>query len=158
MRTPSIHKVALSHVAKDLPKNVERYVQEGLDKGMDEGKAWAIAWSRYCKYKEPGSPHCQMETSEYLPNQGKKTASDEHIVRGYIRLIMDKAAAVAGYKVTKKGPISFMAVNTQKGVKVVADSRRKTLSMFSLESGALIKSMELTGIPLKDSYFFVWAE
>lgn len=77
MGNPSAKRVAALFIAKNLPKNVERYVQEGLDSGMDESKAWAIAWSRYCKYKEPGSPHCQMETSEYLPNQGKKKTSGE---------------------------------------------------------------------------------
>ena len=77
MINPSAKRVAALFIAKNLPKNVERYVQEGLDSGMDESKAWAIAWSRYCKYKEPGSPHCQMETSEYLPNQGKKKTSGE---------------------------------------------------------------------------------
>jgi hypothetical protein len=71
----SAKRVATLFIAKNLPKNVERYVQEGLDSGMDESKAWAIAWSRYCKYKQPGSPHCQMETSEYFPNQGKKKTS-----------------------------------------------------------------------------------
>lgn len=77
MVNPSAKRVATLFIARNLPKNVERYVQEGLDSGMDESKAWAIAWSRYCKYKEPGSPHCQMETSEYLPNQGKKKTSGE---------------------------------------------------------------------------------
>lgn len=68
-RKPSVHKVALLHVAKDLPKSVERYVEEGKDQGLDEGEAWAVAWSRYCKYKEPGSPHCQRPPSGYLTNQ-----------------------------------------------------------------------------------------
>lgn len=69
----SSHKVALQYMlGKNLPKDVERYVEEGKEQGMDEGKAWAIAWSRYCKYKNPNSDHCKQE--EYLPNQGKKQA------------------------------------------------------------------------------------
>lgn len=59
---------------KDIPKNVERYVQEGLDAGMDEDKAWAIAWSRYCQYKEPNSPHCKQD--EYFPGREKKSSDD----------------------------------------------------------------------------------
>lgn len=66
MRKPSHKKVAFLHCAVDLPKSVERYVEEGKKEGLDEGEAWAVAWSRYCKYKEPGSPHCQKPTSEYF--------------------------------------------------------------------------------------------
>jgi hypothetical protein len=63
--------------SKNLPKNVERYVQEGKDQGLDEGEAWAVAWSRYCKYKNPDSPHCKKDSpSDYLQNQGKKQASE----------------------------------------------------------------------------------
>jgi len=61
--------------AKNLPKHVERYVQEGKDQGLDEGEAWAVAWSRYCKFRNPDSPHCKKDSPEdYLPNQGKKQA------------------------------------------------------------------------------------
>jgi hypothetical protein len=55
--------------AKDLPPDVERYVEEGKAQGMDEGKAWAVAWSRYCKYKNPGSPHCQKDKGDYFPGR-----------------------------------------------------------------------------------------
>jgi hypothetical protein len=55
----------------NLPKDVERYVKEHKEQGVPEDKAWAIAWSRYCKYKNPGSDHCKMETSEYFPGQNK---------------------------------------------------------------------------------------
>lgn len=50
-----------------IPKNVERYVQEGKDQGLSEEEAWAVAWSRYCEYKEPNSPHCQQ--NRYFPNR-----------------------------------------------------------------------------------------
>ena len=67
--------------AKDLPKNVERYVQEGKDQGLDEGEAWAVAWSRYCRWKNPDSPHCKKDSPEdYLQNQGKKKAG-RHIAK-----------------------------------------------------------------------------
>lgn len=50
-----------------IPADVERYVQEHKDQGMDEGKAWAIAWSRYCRYKNPGSSHCHKD--EYFSDR-----------------------------------------------------------------------------------------
>ena len=59
----------------NLPADVERYVQEGLDAGMPEDKAWAIAWSRWCKYKKPGSPHCKQGPEGYFTGKGRKTAS-----------------------------------------------------------------------------------
>lgn len=62
--------------AKNLPKDVERYVQEHKDQGADESKAWALAWSRYCEYKNPDSPHCKQDN--YFP--GKKKASLLHRV------------------------------------------------------------------------------
>lgn len=55
-----------------VPADVERYVQEHKDQGMDEGKAWAIAWSRYCEYKNPGSDHCRKDS--YF--EGRKAGSD----------------------------------------------------------------------------------
>jgi hypothetical protein len=56
------------HLAKNLPADVERYVEEGLEDGMPESKAWAVAWSRYCEYKNPSSSHCKKD--EYF--QGRK--------------------------------------------------------------------------------------
>jgi hypothetical protein len=56
--------------AKNLPKDVERYVKEHKAQGNDEGKSWALAWSRYCQYKNPDSPHCKQD--EYF--KGRKGA------------------------------------------------------------------------------------
>lgn len=53
--------------AANVPATVERYVKEHLDQGLEEGKAWAVAWSRYCAYKNPGSPRCHQE--EYFPGR-----------------------------------------------------------------------------------------
>lgn len=60
--------------AKDLPKDVVRYVQETKEQspGKEDSYYWAVAWSRYCKHKEPGSPHCKQKS--YFPNKGKKQA------------------------------------------------------------------------------------
>lgn len=59
----------------NLPKDVERYVREAkeADPGIDEGKAWAIAWSRFCKYKSPGDDHCKQGPEGYF--KGKKAMS-----------------------------------------------------------------------------------
>lgn len=159
MRAPNSHRVALLHLAKDLPKSVERYVQEGLDKGMDESKAWAIAWSRYCKYKEPGSPHCQMETSEYLPNQGK-TAAGGNMTRGYLELLMKEAARTYGYSVAQKGPMFFSVINKGSGLKVVGSVKTGTLEMYPIDAQSpfeLIKKGELTGVPSEDLQFYASA-
>ena len=61
---PELRDTILPHVkqGKNLPPSVERYVEEGKDQGMDEGKAWAIAWSRYCQFKNPNSPHCKQDS------------------------------------------------------------------------------------------------
>lgn len=40
---------------------------------MDEGKAWAVAWSRWCKYTSPGDEHCSGGPGDYL--QGKSAGA-----------------------------------------------------------------------------------
>lgn len=67
-RLPKGLRLANSKVAVNLPADVERYVKEIEKKNpdYDEAQTWATAWSIYCKYKEPGSPHCQMPTSDYF--------------------------------------------------------------------------------------------
>lgn len=57
---------------KPVPADVERYVEETRESnpGYDEAQVWAVAWSRYCKYKNPGSDHCKKPTSEYFPGRG----------------------------------------------------------------------------------------
>lgn len=66
---------------KDIPADVERYVEEHLEQGNDEGKAWALAWSRYCEYKNPGSEHCKQDS--YFDGR-KKSASAQNVVRRYL--------------------------------------------------------------------------
>ena len=71
-------------LAVNLPADVERYVKETekSNPDYDEAKVWAVAWSRYCKYKNPGSEHCQKSPGEYFPgraaseDQMNKTAGD----------------------------------------------------------------------------------
>jgi hypothetical protein len=52
----------------DIPADVERYVKETKESNpdYDDAKVWAVAWSRYCKYKQPGSEHCHMNTNDYF--------------------------------------------------------------------------------------------
>lgn len=67
---------------KERNENVPAYVHDkveeimGNQKEKDEGKAWAVAWSIYCKYKKPGSPHCKKEPSDYFPGREKKASRD----------------------------------------------------------------------------------
>ena len=53
----------------DIPKDVRRYYYEHLDQGNSKSKAFAIAWSRYCKYKNPNSPRCKQKV--YFAGRGK---------------------------------------------------------------------------------------
>jgi len=48
----------------DIPKDVRRYYYEHLDQGKAKQYAFALAWSRYCKYKNPNSPRCKQK--DYL--------------------------------------------------------------------------------------------
>lgn len=59
-----------AHVAANIPKDVKRYVKEHKEQGNDEAKSYALAWSRYCKYKNPDSQHCKKD--EYF--EGRKAA------------------------------------------------------------------------------------
>ena len=63
----------MNRFAKSIPADVERYVDEGKEQGMDEGKAWAVAWSRWCKYTSPGDEHCSGGPGDYL--QGKSAGA-----------------------------------------------------------------------------------
>ena len=55
---------------KERNENIPAYVHDKVEEIMekqkekDEGKAWAVAWSIYCKYKKPGSPHCKKKKDD----------------------------------------------------------------------------------------------
>jgi hypothetical protein len=85
--------------AEDLPKDVERYVEEGKAQGLPENQAWAVAWSRYCKYKNPGSDHCQKSPSEYFPGRKASNSVESTAARVAIRHL---AAVAAGSKILPK--------------------------------------------------------
>jgi hypothetical protein len=89
-----IAKTYLSHMlrartAKNLPKKVEEYAKKFQDEGKDEGYAWALAWSIYCKHKNPDSPHCKADS--YLDNQGKKSTQEvsKAVLRRYLESLND---------------------------------------------------------------------
>jgi hypothetical protein len=56
---------------KKDPKYVHEKYKEILkgQKSKDEGKAKAVAWSIYCKYKNPNSPRCKKDPDEYFSNR-----------------------------------------------------------------------------------------
>lgn len=66
---------------KEKNENIPNYVHDkveeimGNQKEKDEGKAWAVAWSIYCKYKKPGSPHCKKESDDYFPSRKKASST-----------------------------------------------------------------------------------
>jgi hypothetical protein len=66
---------------ENIPKYVHDKVEEIMEKQKekDEGKAWAVAWSIYCRYKKPGSPHCKKETGDYFPS--RKASDQKEIAR-----------------------------------------------------------------------------
>lgn len=67
--TPEVVGTMISRMAAgDIPADVERYVKETKESNpdYDDSQLWAVAWSRYCKYKNPGSEHCKMNTNEYF--------------------------------------------------------------------------------------------
>jgi phosphoribosylformylglycinamidine (FGAM) synthase-like enzyme len=65
-----------------MPKDVDRYFKETKEQNPDynDSQAWAVAWSRYCKYKNKDSKHCQKKRpSQYFPGQKKKKKTEEVI-------------------------------------------------------------------------------
>ena len=64
-------------VAEKKERDVPKYVTEKAhyfeeEEDYETSKAWALAWSIYCKYKEPNSDHCERNKRYYLMNQGQK--------------------------------------------------------------------------------------
>jgi hypothetical protein len=77
----STHSLPTRNAEKADKKDVPKYVSDKAEeikanqKEEDIGKAYAVAWSIYCKYKEPGSPHCTKKPDEYFPSRNKKKGS-----------------------------------------------------------------------------------
>ena len=85
----------------NIPKKVEEYAKE-VEKGnpdYDQGRVWATAWSIYCKYKNPGSPHCHQDS--YFPgkkaglmDQVARLACRNRVLRPKLAEILQEAASV----------------------------------------------------------------
>jgi hypothetical protein len=76
-----------------IPQSVERYYEETLEQSPDmpTGKAWAVAWSRYCAYKRPDSPHCKMRRADYFPGRrGKGKRGADKIPAAQIELVRER--------------------------------------------------------------------
>jgi hypothetical protein len=73
--TRNAEKMAERIAETSRSRNVPKYVLEKAEffekeKGYPTDYAFAMAWSIWCKYKDPKSKHCKKDTSTYL--KGKK--------------------------------------------------------------------------------------
>jgi len=67
-------------------RNIPKYVQERAEEieeksGKGPEYAFPVAWSIYCKYKEPNSPHCKKDKDEYFPS---RSASAKRVASRYL--------------------------------------------------------------------------
>lgn len=115
-----------------IPQSVERYYEETLEEtpDMPTGQAWAVAWSRYCAYKRPGSPHCKMRRSEYFPGRrGKGKRGADKVPAAQIDLARSSKQSVTlvrdsrGTDVWKKAQAQL-----QKWARTVADGKTAKVS------------------------------
>ena len=54
---------------RDVPKYVQELAEKIEDKGNEPSYAWPVAWSVWCRYKKPGSPHCTRKPKEYFKDR-----------------------------------------------------------------------------------------
>ena len=79
-----------TRTAENLPDYVEDKVKMFKEKGYSEDKAWPIAWSIYCKYKEPNSPHCHQDTDDYFSKQASTRSPEELKDINIIKPVLDE--------------------------------------------------------------------
>lgn len=81
---------------KKDPKYVHEKYKEILkgQKSKDEGKAKAVAWSIYCKYKNPNSPRCHKSPDEYFQN--RKAYAGRREMRGLARKVGSELGKLIG--------------------------------------------------------------
>ena len=106
----------LENPTGSIPKTVERYHAEHVEKGLPEDQAWAVAWSRYCRYKKPESGHCRMDQGDYFPGRLGKGAKRNPT----------KALATVIEIVPNKGPAMTLGGD---GIWQQADRALKELAM-----------------------------
>ena len=102
---------------KKDPKYVHEKYKEILkgQKSKDEGKAKAVAWSIYCKYKNPNSPRCHKNPDEYF--QSRKAYSGRREMRDLARKVGEELGKLIG-----KGILSvYDIVEGQASSKYVSD-------------------------------------
>lgn len=116
-------------MAEDLPGPVEDYVKEVQDANPDysEGQAWATAWSIYCKYKNPGSDHCQKSPSEYFKAASQKLSG------------LSKRAGHSHYWEMKEAPTPVEWASLLAAVKTIIRSAAK--------AGVVVRGGMGTGAP-----------
>lgn len=78
-----------------MPKKVDEYFKETKKQNpdYDDAKAWAVAWSRYCKYKNIDSKHCRKSSpSKYFPKnkKKKKKSSLQEVAVKFASILADK--------------------------------------------------------------------
>lgn len=73
MPEPTRAELAWAAAKAKKPADVERYYKNCMEsktgKAKGAGYCAAVAWSIYCKHKNPSSPHCKQK--EYLTGKGK---------------------------------------------------------------------------------------
>jgi len=65
---------------RDIPKYVQEKAEQ-IEEERGEGPEYAfpVAWSIYCKYKEPNSPHCKKDKSEYFPSRSARRVASRYL-------------------------------------------------------------------------------
>ena len=141
-------KAASSRVAVDLPPDVERYVEEiqEANPDYDESQAWATAWSRYCKYKNPGSEHCSKPASGYFTGKSAKHDRGPMTAPEKKELFEDNPEFADANKNPSPGVLEIMGKTASNGY--VGDSLREAIQALSLASGGLSYRLPGGGDPL----------
>ena len=68
-------KTAKAEVPQEVKDRAEEIKEKSPD--YDTAKAFATAWSIYCKYTNPGSPHCKKDSpGEYFPKKAGRLRSE----------------------------------------------------------------------------------
>jgi len=124
--------------AENLPSSVERYVEEGKAQGLDEGAAWAVAWSRYCKYKQPGSPHCTKKPSEYFPGKSARLITRAYLAgvsalderKNDVRMQDDKSAMT---RLARR--VALRSITAANEGSVLSGSQRQKINMALIRAG-----------------------
>ena len=93
-----------------IPDAVERYVREIRRQSphYPEQKVWAVAWSRFCRYKDPGSRHCRRRSRAlYFPGRRDRKALSRRKQRRYERRLRARR-----YHPNVAAPLAFMVAGT----------------------------------------------